>query len=307
MKFKICILLFICIFSVCSFWGCNNESVLNNNENGEISEKNEDISDDNNSEDNGSEQEEETTETYSITEMTVERDGLSIYGKLYKPNKDEIMPAVILSHSAMLTSNSMQSYAKEFAGRGFIAFAFDFCGGSRSSKSTDTDMTIFSEVADLKAVIDAISVRDDVDSSQIYLFGTSQGGLVTALTANDYCDKIEKVILLYPAFNIPEDVQNITYNFFYGLFGYSEQFIETLQGYDAYEHISWFEKPVLIIHGTKDSTVDISYSERAQAVYADCTLKTIEGANHGFNSENNFGFGGNYDDQVWEYIDAFLN
>lgn len=246
--------------------------------------------------------------TISEQEITIVRDEVSISAKLYyMPNKNELMPAVILSHSAMLNSSSMNSYATEFAKRGFIACTFDFCGGSSTSKSTDIDMTIFTEVLDLKEVIDNVSVLDNVDANNLYLFGTSQGGLVSALTANDYVSKLSKMILLYPAFNIPEQVQGLEYNSFYGLMGYSEEFISTLQDYNAYDHIANFNKPVLIIHGTSDTTVDISYSERAKDIYSDCTLQTIEGANHGFNSENTFGFGNDYDDIVWEYIDQFLN
>lgn len=284
MKIKICALLLICGIFACGAFGCNASS--------------EGTTDDG----------EDSAATYTVTELTVARDELSIYGKLYTPNNaDGTMPAVILSHSALLTCDSMQSYAAEFAKRGFVAFAFDFCGGSSSGKSTDIDMTIFTEVLDLKAVLNAVSQLENVDSSQIYLFGTSQGGLISALTANDCADQIAKMILLYPAFNIPDSVQNVTYNFFYELFGYGEQFIETLQGYDAYEHIARFTKPVLIVHGTSDTTVDISYSQRAAEIYADCTLKQIDGANHGFNSENTFGFGEDYDEEAWEYIDEFLN
>lgn len=289
MKIKTFILIIISCLLTIVFSSCDSDSSNINNENINENENN-DVED----------------TVYTINEMTIVRDELSIYAKLYIPNKDEIMPAVIMSHSAMLTSNAMNSYAIEFAKRGYIACAFDFCGGSSSSKSSDIDMTIFTEVLDLKAVIDEIIKLDNVDSSNILLFGTSQGGLVSALVANDYADKINKMILLYPAFNIPEQVQGLTYESYYSMLGYSEEFIDSLQDYDAYEHISNFTNKVLIIHGTSDTTVDIKYSEKAVEVYNDCVLKTIVGANHGFNSDNTFGFGANYDSIVWEYIDEFL-
>ena len=34
-------------------------------------------------------------------------------------------------------------------------------------------------------------------------------------------------------------------------------------------------------------------------------MKTIEGAGHGFNREN-YSMGGDFDDEVWEYIDEYL-
>ncbi|MGN0818659.1 MAG: alpha/beta hydrolase family protein [Candidatus Coproplasma sp.] len=246
--------------------------------------------------------------SYTVVEMNATRDGLNIYGKLYAPKESEgKLPAVVLSHSANLTADSMNSYAAGFAERGFVAFAFDFCGGSSKSRSdgnTD-DMTIFTECADLKAAISAVSALEFVDGDRIYLFGTSQGGFVTAITAEECADVVKGEILLYPAFNIPELT---SFSGFSGLgsFGsYGQAFYDTLKDYDAYEHIGNFSGRVLIIHGSSDFIVNKSYSERAASMYSDCTLYIIQGAGHGFNSEN-YSFGGNYDKQVWTYIDQYL-
>lgn len=286
--------------------------------------------------------------SYSVTEAHTSRGGLDIYGKIYTPTDAEgPFPAVILSHSANLNADSMASYAAGFASRGFVAYAFDFCGAceqSRSEGSTD-DMTIFTEVEDLKAVIDYVSSLEMVDSERIYLFGTSQGGLVTALAAEDCKDRIKGEILLYPAFNIPDlvrmfsgssqdfnisdlmdmfsgltvtgsfqnfDVSELMEMFsgsggISGLFGkgYSQAFSVSLMDYDAYEQIGAFEGKVLIIRGSKDFIVSDDVCRKAADRYSDCTMKTIEGAGHGFNREN-YSMGGDFDDEVWEYIDEYL-
>ncbi|MGN0806426.1 MAG: alpha/beta hydrolase [Candidatus Coproplasma sp.] len=247
--------------------------------------------------------------TYTVEEVSSSRDELNIYGKLYTPKTYEgKLPAVILSHSANLNADSMNLYAAGFAERGFIAYAFDFCGSgsnSRSDGSTD-DMTLFTECEDLKAVLSAVSAMDNVDTENIYLFGTSQGGLVTALTAEDCEANVKGEILLYPAFNIPELVAMAAgWGTAGSLGGYSQAFSDTLIDYDVYEHVGNFSKKVLIIHGSSDFIVNKSYSERAAELYPDCTLKIIDGAGHGFNSEN-YSMGGSYDDKVWEYIDEYL-
>ena len=127
--------------------------------------------------------------SYTVNEVYASRNGLKIYGKLYVPmNSEGKMSAVILSHSANLNADSMNLYAAGFAKRGYIAYAFDFCGAcskSRSDGNTD-DMTLFSEIEDLKAVLSAVCAMDNVDADNVYLFGTSQGGLVTALAAEDW-------------------------------------------------------------------------------------------------------------------------
>ncbi|MGN0823922.1 MAG: alpha/beta hydrolase family protein [Candidatus Coproplasma sp.] len=243
---------------------------------------------------------------YTVEEVYVSKGELKIYGKLYVPNDVEgKMPAVILSHSANLNADSMNSYAISFAERGFIAYAFDFCGSSSKSRSdgnTD-DMTLFSECDDLKAVIAAVSTMDNVDENNIYLFGTSQGGLVTALTAEECSASIKGEILLYPAFNIPEVVEK--FSGWGSLGGYGQAFSDTLKGYDVYSHIGNFSGSVLIIHGSKDPIVNKTYSEQAATLYENCTLKVIDGAGHGFNKEN-YSLFKNYDTQVWEYIDEYL-
>lgn len=250
--------------------------------------------------------------SYTVEETYATRDGLNVYGKLYLPKDAEgKIPAVILSHSANLTADSMNLYAAGFAERGFAAYAFDFCGGSSSSRSDGEteEMTIFTECDDLKAALAAVSALDYVDEERIYLFGTSQGGLVSALTAEDCADSVKGEILLYPAFNIPELVSSFSGmgSVGFGSFGggYGQAFSDTLKDYDVYSHIGSFDGKVLIIHGSADFIVDKSYSERAALLYTDCTLKILDGAGHGFNSEN-YSMGGDYDAQVWTFIDEYL-
>ncbi|MBO5525213.1 MAG: alpha/beta fold hydrolase [Clostridia bacterium] len=248
---------------------------------------------------------------YEVREFTLQREEMNIYGELYVPNDLEgKAPVVILSHSSGLNADSMQPYCHGFANRGYVAYAFDFCGGSKHSRSdgAETDMTVFTETDDLKAVFEAISKLDFVDPERIYLFGTSQGGLVSALVANDLADRVKGLILLYPAFNIPELVRMSEKfgDFQFGSTQTGEAFRETLKEFDPYEHIGNFQGEVLIVHGTMDFIVKSSYSQRAAEVYARCTLELISGASHGFNAKN-YSLFGDYDEQVWKAIDAYLN
>lgn len=260
---------------------------------------------------NEGKEDEPTATEYTVEELSVYKGESKIYGKLYVPkNSEGKFPAVVLSHSAFLTEKSLRSYAAAFASRGYLAYAFDFCGGSSSGKSDGNvkDMTIFTEVDDLKAVLSAIRLRDDANQEEIYLFGTSQGGLVSALVAAEREEDVAGMILLYPAFNIAEQAKKYSsiVDFMGDLLPVGRAYIDTLLDYDPYEHIGDFEKEVLIIHGTADNEVAVSYSEKAAETYAHCTLEKIEGAGHGFNADN-FSFGANRDEEVWRYIDEYLN
>ncbi|MGN1194600.1 MAG: hypothetical protein ACI4SB_03885, partial [Acutalibacteraceae bacterium] len=62
---------------------------------------------------------------YEVRQMNAEREGLSIYGNIYIPKtQSKNLPAVILSHSANMTSDSMKSYCERVASMGFVAYSF---------------------------------------------------------------------------------------------------------------------------------------------------------------------------------------
>ena len=60
------------------------------------------------------------------TELWSERDGLRIYGMMYRDARSSgKLPAVILSHSSSLTHKAMSGYAQAIARIGFAAVCFD--------------------------------------------------------------------------------------------------------------------------------------------------------------------------------------
>lgn len=253
----------------------------------------------------------EVTGEYTCEELCCMNGGKRIYGLMYKPTgRTSEIPTVILSHSAYLTHAAMKPYAVALARQGYAAYCFDFCGGSGQSLSDGSmaDMTLFTEVTDLEAVLAAVRKLDYVDAARCFLLGSSQGGVVSALVAEAHADEVEGLILFYPAFNIPELA-----NQFAGMAsGDQKAYIEALKGYDVFEHIGNFDKRVLILHGSSDFIVSTSYSERAAALYPQARLVVIEGATHGFNEENLGGFGSllggtvRFDDEVMGYVFEFL-
>lgn len=253
------------------------------------------------------------TAKYTTEEIYCKNGNLNIYGKMYKPNKSGKIPVVIMSHSFGLTSAALVPYAKLMAENGYCAYIFDFCGGSFTTNKSDgskDDMTVFTEVADLEAVLSKIRGLSYVDKNNVFLFGTSQGGLVSALVANNHNSQLKGMILLYPGFNMNEAVKNGA-SMAGGIL--SQKYINAIKDYDIYGNIGGFTKDVLIIHGTADGQqtmggmgVPIKYSERAVEIYKSAKLVRIKGANHGFNSANNFGMGGNYDKEVNPHILDFM-
>lgn len=234
-------------------------------------------------------------EVYTEYEIICSYDGKDIYGIACVPvSTDEKMSTVIFSHGFSGKLENNEKNAHSLAEKGIASYRFEFYGGSKDLKSggETTEMSIFTEKSDLEAVLDMVENLDFVDTENIFLYGMSQGGLVSAIVANDHADEVKGLILLYPAFVIPDDAREMfssvdeipdTIEVMNTLLG--KVYYEDLLDYDVYENINKFKKDVLIFHGDADQVVDISYSEKAIDVYDSAELVVLEGAGHGNLSE----------------------
>ena len=154
-------------------------------------------------------------------------------------------------------------------------------------------MSIFTEKEDLEAVICMMQEQPFVDSDNIFLMGTSQGGAVSAITAAAHKDEIKGAILLYPAFCLVDmtkerfdSVEDIPDTYFSLWMTVGRTYAENLLDYDIYEAAAGYDRDVLLIHGDADSIVPLSYSERAVEVYDSARLEVLPGAGHGFSGED---------------------
>ena len=201
------------------------------------------------------------------------------------------MPAVIFSHGFGGKYQVGTQYAQELAKNGYVVYCFDFCGGSPGSRSDGStlEMSLFTEKADLEAVIEQIKSLDYVDSKNLFLVGTSQGGAVSAITGAAHPDEIRGMVLLYPAFVLAEQANELfasaeeipdTYYFLWMNVG--RAYFEPLMGYGIYSEIGAYKRDVLLIHGDADSIVPLSSSQRALESYPSAELKVINGGGHGF-------------------------
>lgn len=130
---------------------------------------------------------------YQTEELYAQREDNRIYGVIYIPqDAGERMLAVIYSHGFGGSYHYGISYAEALAARGYVVYCFDFCGGSPGSQSDGSqyEMSIFTEQKDLEAVIAMMQGLEYVDDNNIFLLGSSQGGVVSAMTAADHRDEI---------------------------------------------------------------------------------------------------------------------
>lgn len=231
---------------------------------------------------------------YHTEEVYCQRDGLNLYGLLFMPHGDyDKWPLVIYSHGYNSTHETGIPYAEKLVKKGYVVYCFDFAGGGEGSKSDGdmNDMTVFTEKADLTAVINEMIKKPFVNTERVYLMGASLGGMVTSITGPDF-NFIKDMILIYPALNVP-DIARTYYNPDGTLkdpdkkspIG-NDNFNMSVYTYDPYQHIGKYKNPVLIIHGTADNVVPMAYSQRAINYYTkESELILIEGAGHSFTGE----------------------
>ena len=231
---------------------------------------------------------------YIRKEIRIQRQDRQLVGTAYLPQTGVPVPTVIFSHGYNGSGDDFASNSEYLAEKGIASFCLDFCGGSVKSRSQGQtrEMTIFSETEDLCAVLKETEKWKWVKSGAVFLFGGSQGGFVSALTAEALGDKVRGMILLFPAFciadnwnkrfltmeEIPETIE------FWGM-TLGKPFFETLQGYSVFDHIGSYEGNVLILHGDRDQVVDLSYSQKAAALYPHGRLIIFPGEGHGFSED----------------------
>ena len=230
------------------------------------------------------------------------RDGLKINGTLFLPktHKNERLLIAIVCHEFMANQLFSFPYAKALAEIGFAAFCFDFCGGGlvSTSRGSRRDMSVLTEISDLKAVLRFAQSLYNTDESELLLVGCSQGGLVAALTAAQTPETVNGLVLLYPALCIPDaaragemlwlkfDPSHIPEKMHAGPMPLGRRYAADVMNMDAFRQIAGYSGKVLLLHGDRDTIVDISYAEKAESVYraagADVRFVVIPGGKHIF-------------------------
>ena len=241
--------------------------------------------------------EQTTPEVVQTQEIWVQNGDDRIYGVAYVPEAEDgkKVPLVIFSHELGNDHTSGERYAERLAEAGYAAYVFDFRGGTvggNRSDGSNSEMSILTEASDLESVLAAAKTWDFVDPDKIVLLGSSMGGLVTTVVGSTHQDEIAGMILMYPALSakddsgaeqyqseddVPEDV-----SLFGGWIHVGKNYITDLWTVDFDQLLSSYQGHMLLLHGDKDSTVPISYSEAAREIIPDCEFYVIKDGGHEF-------------------------
>ena len=257
-----------------------------------------------------------STGTYTTQEIWVQNGDNRIYGIAYVPDADKKVPLVIFSHELGNDHTSGVRYAERLAEAGYAAYVFDFCGGTvggNRSDGSNKEMSILTEASDLESVLSTAKSWDFVNPDKIVLLGGSMGGLVTTVVGSTHQDEIAGMILMYPALSAKDDSEAEQYqteddvpedvSLFGGWIHVGKNYITDLWKVDFNQLLSSYQGHMLLLHGDKDSTVPLSYSEEAKEIIPDCEFYVIKDGGHEF-------FGQPFEDAmgyILPYLEGQLN
>ena len=236
-----------------------------------------------------------TDGTYTVKEYDFDSNGKDIYARAFVPDASGRVPLVIFSHGLGANVEHEEEVQKALAKAGIAVFSFEFAGGSSSeapmSEGLTTEMSVLTEVQNLKDAIRIASDMEYVDPQKIYLMGSSQGGLVTALTAEEVTN-IQGLFLFYPAFSLPDDIRSSfpkldevpeTFNLLGTKIG--KKYITDIYDMDPYANLEKLAMPVHIYHGKDDNIVPLTASQKAMKRLKDAHLTTLEDTGHALTPE----------------------
>lgn len=164
---------------------------------------------------------------------------------------------------------------------------FDFMG-SGISDGDFSEFTFFTEIEDAKQIIkEAYRLNNN---QKIILIGFSMGGAVATRVSLLMEEYIEKMVLLAPAGSMPLIIDakfnaipmDSNGNIDMGGYYMNKKIQDTFKDYDMYKDIEKFQKPVLIIQGSHDQSVNPIYSQKYAKLYPNNEYHMIENAEHCF-------------------------
>jgi pimeloyl-ACP methyl ester carboxylesterase len=226
--------------------------------------------------------------------MDILVDGIRLDAKLEMPeNNQGSCPLAIVVHG--LTGNKEEAHILAAAASlrecGVATLRVDMYGHGKSDGDF-VDHTLYKWVSNGLRVVDYVRGLDFVD--EIFCVGHSQGALLTILLAGMVPDHLAAIAPLSPAVSIIEiartgrffdvefDPDHVPDVFSFHDKPISGNYIRVAQTIDVNRAIDAYAKPVLIVHGTEDTAVDVSFGIAVAKRYENAELVLVEGDDHCF-------------------------
>jgi pimeloyl-ACP methyl ester carboxylesterase len=186
--------------------------------------------------------------------------------------------------------NTFMPLARGLAERGAAAYRFDFAGCGESDGDF-ADLTVSDQVAQVGAVLDALTSHRALDADRISLMGMSLGGLTASLAAAKH--PVRSLALWAPAAlavatdEVEHDPRwpEILEHGFHDRYGQPiyRRFVEDGFGIDPWADAAGHAGPVLLAAGTQDALLPKGVLDHYREIYGDrLELHVFEGLDHTF-------------------------
>ena len=202
-------------------------------------------------------------------------EGITISGQLYLPGGKTPYPVVCVCHGIParipeLNENGYSLLAERICCEGFAVLIFNFRGTGASGGNLD----MLGWTRDLKAVIDYLCTLPEVDKSHLSLLGFSGGAAVSAFVASRDSRVSCVAACACPAeftFITEVDEPRSVIDHFRSIGAIRDENFprsaeEWFNGFRLVRPIECVAeiapRPLLLVHGSKDETVDISHAYR---------------------------------------------
>jgi dienelactone hydrolase len=218
--------------------------------------------------------------------VAIPYEGKQLYGNLRRPSGVAKAPIVVMCMGLDSAKEEMDDYENRFLERGVATLAFDGPGQGEA----EYDFPICPEYEKpVKAVIDCLETRSDIDPNRIGVWGVSLGGYY-APRAAAFEKRIRACVALSGAYERSESFEGrpIINAEAFRVRSHSANLEEaakvavrmTLRG--VAKNITC---PIYIVAGTKDRLTPHTAAEKlASEVSGPCVLSVIDGGNHVVNN-----------------------
>ncbi|WP_432560420.1 alpha/beta hydrolase family protein [Granulicoccus sp. GXG6511] len=241
-----------------------------------------------------------TTRAYTKHAVHYPSGDLTVSGVLYVPRVEGPSPGIVLNHgyiepSRYVTGQGMAPEQAFLAEQGFVVLHTDYRGHATSSPAPQVDRELrLGYAEDALHAAAALKAMPEVDADRVAMFGRSMGGGVTlnalviapeqvraaviwASVSSAFVDNVRH----FTARSRPEAVAELERRF--GPLSDDNSFYADLSSRTFFDRVA---VPVLIEHGTADSTCPIEWSRRShallQAANVDARLIERDGEEHAY-------------------------
>ncbi len=218
--------------------------------------------------------------------VAIPYEGKQLYGNLRKPAGVAKPPIVVMCMGLDSAKEEMDDYENRFLKRGVATLAFDGPGQGEA----EYDFAVCPEYEKpVKAVIDYIETRKDIDAARIGIWGVSLGGYY-APRAAAFEKRIRACVALSGPFQRSADFtgrpqMNVEAFRVRSKSANLEEAGKVAVRFSLAQCAKNITCPIYIVAGTKDRLTPHTQAEKlAATVSGPCVLSVIEGGNHVVNN-----------------------